>query len=298
MKKIFVLGSINFDLTVHAERMPLRGETVNGTKFLSNSGGKGANQAVAAGKLGGDVYLIGAVGNDFFGKECLATLKKYDVNTDFVRVIDGAATGTATIIVENGDNRIIVAHGANYMLDRDYVLQTIADNVKEGDIFVTQMEVPADIVADALAKAKQCGAVTVLNPAPAEGVTDKMLKNADYVIPNETEAQKICGVSAEGLQNLQKVDTIFRERGARNVIVTLGGNGCYFDGQIYPVAEKVVAVDTTAAGDTFVGALCVMLAEDKTFCQAVKFCQSASALTVTRFGAQIAIPYLEELKVV
>lgn len=298
MKKIFVLGSINFDLTVHAERMPRRGETVNGTEFLSNSGGKGANQAVAAGKLGGDVYLIGAVGNDFFGKECMQTLNKYGVNTDFVRVTDGVATGTATIIVENGDNRIVVAHGANYALDKDYVLRTIADNVRVGDIFVTQMEVPADIVCEALAAAKRAGAVTVLNPAPADGFVDEMLKNADYVIPNETEAQEICGVSAEGLQNLQKVDKILQERGAGKVVVTLGGNGCYFDGEIYPVAQKVVAVDTTAAGDTFVGALCVMLAKDKTFCQAVKFCQCASALTVTRFGAQVAIPYLEELNIV
>lgn len=296
MKKIFVLGSINFDLTVTAERMPQNGETVNGTDFLTNSGGKGANQAVAASKLGGDVYLIGAVGNDFFGKECLQTLRKYGVNTDFVRVADGVSTGTAIIIVQNGDNRIVVAHGANYALDKDYVLQTIATHVSAGDIFVTQMEVPADIVAAALKQAKQCGAVTILNPAPAEGVTDEILSCCDYVIPNETEAEAICGVSANGLQNLQKVDTILTDKGAKNIIVTLGGNGCYCNGSMYPVPQKVVAVDTTAAGDTFVGALCAMLAEDKPFVQAIGFCQCASAITVTRFGAQMSIPYLEEIK--
>lgn len=295
MKNIFVLGSINFDLTVRTERIPQKGETTCGHGFIANSGGKGANQAVAVSKLGGKVKLIGAVGNDFFGNECINSLKKYNVDTSFVSVAD-CSTGTAVIVVENGDNRIIIDHGANYCIDKDKTLQIIRDNVKNGDVFVTQLEVDATLVEDALAVAKQCGAITVLNPAPALNVSDKMLANADYVIPNETEAQIICGILPQNLQDLQKVDKLLQSRGAKNVIVTLGGVGCYACGQIFPIPNKVVAVDTTAAGDTFVGALCTKLADGVSVQNAIDFCQKASALTVTRYGAQVAIPYLEEIK--
>ena len=294
MKDIFVLGSVNFDLTVHTDRMPQKGETACGKDFITNSGGKGANQAVAAAKLGGNVKLIGAIGNDFLGKECLASLTKFGVDATYVQHV-GTNTGTATIIIENGDNRIIIDHGANFALDKDVVLRAIRDNVKSGDIFVTQLEIPTEIVEEGLSLAKQCGAITVLNPAPAVDVTDKMLANADYVIPNETEAQAICGLLPCDLQDLQKVDIMLHERGANNVLVTLGSNGCYYNGKIYPVANKVVAVDTTAAGDTFVGALAVCLAEGKEVANSIDFCQMASSLTVTRYGAQISIPYLEEL---
>ena len=294
MKDIFVLGSANFALTAHTDRMPQKGETACGKDFITNSGGKGANQAVAAAKLGGNVKLIGAIGNDFLGKECLASLTKFGVDVTYVQHV-GTNTGTATIIIENGDNSIIIDHGANFALDKDVVLRAIRDNVKSGDIFVTQLEIPTEIVEEGLSLAKQCGAITVLNPAPAVDVTDKMLANADYVIPNETEAQAICGLLPRDLQDLQKVDIMLHERGAKNVLVTLGSNGCYYNGKIYPVANKVVAVDTTAAGDTFVGALAVCLAEGKDVANSIDFCQMASSLTVTRYGAQISIPYLEEL---
>lgn len=295
MKNVFVLGSINFDLTVRTERIPQKGETVCGHGFIANSGGKGANQAVAVAKLGGNAKLIGAVGSDFFGQECVASLKKYHVDTSFVSVADGS-TGTAVIVVENGDNRIIIDHGANFCINREKTLQLIRDNVHNGDVFVTQLEIDPSLAEEGLAAAKQCGAITILNPAPAANVTDRMLANADYVIPNETEAQIMCGILPQGLQDLQEVDKLLQGRGAHNVIVTLGGGGCYACGQIFPVPNKVVAVDTTAAGDTFVGALCTKLAEGASVRDAIDFCQRASALTVTRHGAQVAIPYLEELK--
>lgn len=295
MKNIFVLGSINFDLTVRTERIPQKGETACGHDFIANSGGKGANQAVAVSKLGGKVNLIGAVGNDFFGNECVNSLKKYNVDTSFVSVAD-CSTGTAVIVVENGDNRIIIDHGANFCIEKSNTLQIIRNNVKVGDVFVTQLEIDATLVEDALAVAKQCGAITVLNPAPATDVSDKMLANADYVIPNETEAQIMCGIFPQSLPDLQKVDKLLQSRGAKNVIVTLGGSGCYACGKIFPVPNKVTAVDTTAAGDTFVGALCTKLAEGVSVQNAIDFCQKASALTVMRYGAQVAIPYLEELK--
>lgn len=294
MKNVFVLGSINFDLTVRTERIPQKGETTCGHGFIANSGGKGANQAVAVSKLGGNAKFIGAVGNDFFGDECVNSLKKYNVDTSFVSVVDGS-TGTAVIVVENGDNRIIIDHGANFAIDKQKTLQIIRDNVQLGDVFVTQLEIAPDLVEEGLVVAKQCGAITVLNPAPAVNVTDKMLANADYVIPNETEAQIICGILPQNLQDLHKVDKMLQSRGAKNVIVTLGGSGCYACGEIFPIPNKVTTVDTTAAGDTFVGALCTKLAEGVNVKDAIDFCQRASALTVTRYGAQLSIPYLEEL---
>lgn len=294
MKNVFILGSINFDLTVRTERMPQKGETACGHDFIANSGGKGANQAVAVSKLGGSAKLIGAVGNDFFGKECIDSLDRYGVDTSFVSVTDGS-TGTAVIVVENGDNRIIIDHGANFCIDREKTLRLIRDKVKPGDVFVTQLEIDTVLAQEGLATAKECGAITVLNPAPAVNVTDRMLSCADYVIPNETEAQIMCGILPHSLSDLQKVDAILQSRGAKKVIVTLGSGGCYACGQIFPIPNRVTAVDTTAAGDTFVGALCTRLADGVDVQDAIDFCQRASALTVTRLGAQVAIPYLEEL---
>ena len=295
MKKIYVLGSVNFDLTIFTDKIPDTGETVCGYDFMSNSGGKGANQAVAVSKLGGDAYLIGSVGKDFFGNQCLDILKKFGVNLKFMQLSD-KSTGTAVVVIKDADNRIIVNHGANFSVQPQYVQDVIRRNVKPGDVFVTQMEMLASCVEVGLKTAKEMGAITVLNPAPSEGVTDEMLRYADYVIPNESEAKDICGIQPKTLQDLIKIDRFLQNKGVKKVIVTLGDKGCYFDGKIYPVQKSVDAIDTTAAGDTFVGALCVKLAEGAGVAESIAFCQTASGITVTRRGAQVAIPYLEELK--
>ncbi|MCM1289651.1 MAG: ribokinase [Corallococcus sp.] len=295
MKKIYVLGSVNFDLTIYTDRLPCVGETVSGYDFMSNSGGKGANQAVAVSKLGGDACLIASVGKDFFGQQCLEILKKFGVDLNFVQLSE-TNTGTAVVIIKDADNRIIIDHGANFALQPHYVEKVIRENVREGDVFVTQMEMLCDCVEAGLKAAKEMGAITVLNPAPAQGVTDAMLQYSDYVIPNESEAKDICGIKPENLRDLCKIDETLRAKGVKKVIVTLGDKGCYYDGKIYPVVIPVEAVDTTAAGDTFVGALCVRLAEGAAVEDSLAFCQTASGITVTRRGAQVAIPYLEELK--
>lgn len=295
MKKIYVLGSVNFDLTINTDKLPEKGETVCGYDFMSNSGGKGANQAVAVSKLGGDAYLIGSVGKDFFGRQCLDILKKFGVDLRFVTLSD-ESTGTAVVIIKGGDNRILIDHGANFALQPQYVEQIIRENVRQGDVFVTQMEMMSDCVEAGLKTAKEMGAITVLNPAPSQGVTDNMLRYSDYVIPNESEAKDICGVEPCSLQDLCKIDEALRAKGVKKVIVTLGDKGCYYDGKIYPVISQVNAIDTTAAGDTFVGALCVKLAEGVAVENSLEFCQMASGITVTRRGAQVAIPFLEELK--
>lgn len=295
MKKIFVLGSVNFDLTIYTDKLPNTGETVCGYDFMSNSGGKGANQAVAVSKLGGEACLIGSVGNDFFGQQCLDILKKFGVDLQFVQMSD-KSTGTAVVIIKDADNRILIDHGANFTLQPQFVEKVIRENVSEGDVLVTQMEILPECVEIGLKTAKEMGAITVLNPAPSQGVTDSILKYSDFVIPNESEAKDICGVEPKNLQDLCKIEEILRSKGVKNVIVTLGDKGCYYNGKIYPVISRVNAIDTTAAGDTFVGALCVKLAEGANVEESLAFCQLASAITVMRRGAQVAIPYLEELK--
>lgn len=295
MKKIYVLGSVNFDLTMYTDKIPDAGETVCGYDIMSSSGGKGANQAVAVSKLGGDACLIGCVGKDFFGQQCLEILDKFGVDLRFVKMSD-VNTGTAVVIVKDADNRILIDHGANFALRPQFVEKVIRENVREGDVFVTQMEMLADCVETGLKVAKEMGAVTVLNPAPAQGVTDAMLKSADFVIPNESEAKYICGIEPRNLQDLCRIDETLQAKGVKKVIVTLGDKGCYYDGKIYPIVSRGDAVDTTAAGDTFVGALCVRLAEGADVESSIAFCQAASGITVTRRGAQVSIPYLEELK--
>ncbi len=295
MKKIYILGSINFDLTMYTDTLPVQGETVCGHDFMCSSGGKGANQAVAASKLGGDSKLIGSVGNDFFGEQCLSILKEYGVGLEFIQSVE-RNTGTAIVIINNGDNRILIDHGANFALHPNDVKEILQNNVCEGDVFVTQMEVPAACVEMGLKIAKQKGAVTVLNPAPAQGVTDEMLKYVDIIVPNESEAFAICGIQPCSLESLRKIDQAFCQKGVKKVVVTLGNKGCYCNGKIYPAVQCGEIVDTTAAGDTFVGALCVKLSEGYAVEDALEFCQTASAVTVTRRGAQVAIPFLEELK--
>lgn len=293
MKDIYVLGSINYDMVVSTNRIPVSGETTNGTGFMGNGGGKGANQAVAVSKLGGRGHLIGCVGSDAFGEICLDTLKKYGADTTFVDKAD-CNTGVAVIIIHDGDNRIILDHGANYALDADKVEAILGENLKEGDVFVTQMEVSAECVERSLRQAKSCGALTVFNPAPACGVTSEMLSYTDIVIPNESEAESITGIRYSDIGSLNDIRAWFNARGVRHVIVTLGDKGCYFDGEII-ATKKVRAVDTTAAGDTFVGALAVMLSQGKAIEESIDFCQRASAVTIMRKGAQVSIPYLEEL---
>ena len=295
MKNIFVFGSINYDLVMSSPHMPKKGETVKGDNFFTNSGGKGANQAVACSKLGGNTFMLGATGADAFGTECKNALKAYGVNTGFVQTVENCATGTAVIILAECDNRIIIAGGANVSFDKEKRYGVINKNVKRGDIFICQLEISAECVAKGFEIAKSNGALTILNPAPAQKIGVEILKHTDIIIPNETEAEVITGESAGCINGLKNAGKYFKAFGVSEAVITLGSRGCYYNGKIYPAHKADKVVDTTAAGDTFIGALAGRLAAGLDIAGSLDFCQKACALKVARRGAQIAIPTLAEV---
>ena len=295
MKKIYVYGSLNYDLVINTKRMPKMGETISGNGFFTNSGGKGANQATASAKLGGNTYLIGAVGCDLFGDECLQTLNGYKVNTEFVKRVN-VNTGVAMITVCDGDNQIILDPGANYCFKDEDLVKIINDNV-DGDVFITQLETPLNQVSLALECAQSNGAYTILNPAPAQFLGSDILRNVSLLIVNETELEILSKTELDYdklEESILKGVNILKEQGVKDVLVTLGEKGCYYGNKFYP-AFKVKAVDTTGAGDTFIGALASKIAAGETIEDSIRFCQFASSITVSRKGAQVSIPYLEEV---
>lgn len=277
---ITVVGSINMDLVVGTDRFPKQGETVLGNLYTTVSGGKGANQAVAAARLGSTVHMVGAVGSDAFGKQLLDGLEMEQVQTAAVKTTDGTS-GIANILLSEGDNRIIVVPGANHEL-------TTADIdaqkklLEKSSIIILQLELPIGVVEYTLSLAQQLGVPTMLNPAPAAGFTP-LMKQASYLTPNETEAQELFGDNWE----------LELERYPNRLIVTLGKNGArYFDGSEHVTVEgfETAAVDTTGAGDTFNGALAVALSEGQSFHEAVRFANAAASISVEQFGAQGGMP--------
>ena len=284
MKNIYVVGSINTDLVINTPYMPKAGETLTGSGFFTAHGGKGANQAVAAVRLGGKVKMCGCVGNDDFGLSAINALKAEGIDVENVRKIDGVPTGTAVIIVENGDNRIILDKGANGQLTESDIDKALA-TAKAGDIYVTQLENPIEIIGYGLKKAKETGMFVVLNPAPANTEIEPYLGYCDLLTPNETEVELLGG--REKL--LGQVDTL---------LVTLGGDGFEIitrrGSPQYP-CMKIAPVDTTAAGDTLCGGLVAMLAEGKTLEEAAQFGSKAASIACTRKGAQPSIPTRKEV---
>ena len=283
MKNIYVVGSINTDLVINTPYMPKAGETLTGSGFFTAHGGKGANQAVAAARLGGKVKMCGCVGNDDFGLSAINALKVEGIDVENVRKIDGVPTGTAVIIVENGDNRIILDKGANGQLTESDIDKALATAVA-GDIYVTQLENPIEIIGYGLKKAKEKGMFVVLNPAPANTEIEPYLSYCDLLTPNETEVELLGG--REKL--LEQVETL---------LVTLGGDGFEIitknAKKTYPCL-KITPVDTTAAGDTLCGGLVAMLAEGKPLEEAAQFGSKAASIACTRKGAQPSIPTREE----
>ena len=285
MKKIIVVGSINTDLVISAPRMPQKGETITGYDFFSAHGGKGANQAVASSRLGGEVLMCGCVGGDAFGKEALASLQEAGVNTKYIRSVDDVATGTAVIVVEQGDNRIILEKGANACLTKEDI-DGILVEASEGDIYLTQLENPIEVIGYGLQKAKEKGLFVVLNPAPANLEILPYLQYCDLLTPNEREVELLGG--RERL--LDKVQTL---------LVTLGGDGfeiCDKQGAKRYPCIKITAVDTTAAGDTLCGGLAAKLAAGESLENAAFFGSKAASLACTRKGAQPSIPTVMEVE--
>lgn len=297
MKKVVVVGSINMDLVTRCERAPKGGETLFGEEFFQVPGGKGANQAVAIGKLGTEVTMLGKVGKDSFGKDLINSMKESGVDTRYIEEGE-KSTGIAKIIVEeNGQNRILVVAGANSEVDKAYIDRHL-DAIKECDIVVAQLEIPVETVAYALAKAKEFGKMTILNPAPARELDDEIIKNSDLIIPNESELALITGMPTETEEEIKKAGEKLLDMGVSNLIVTLGSKGSlHLNREVceFHSAYKVKAIDTTAAGDSFIGGL-VRELKDNNVGEAIEFATKVSAIAVTRKGAQISIPTIEEVE--
>lgn len=297
MSKIVVFGSLNMDLVIETPVIPRTGETVLGSGFMISPGGKGANQAVAAARLGGDVALVGLVGNDIFGKDLLTNLRRNRVNTDQVRTVNGVSTGVAMIVVKDGNNSIVVDPGANSLMTPEQVAQSEA-LIAGAAIVVLQLEIPLPAVSEAIRIAKKHQVRVVLNPAPAQPLSDDLLQMVDIFTPNELECATITGMAVNNPKDAAKAIGYLRTKGIPHVVVTMGNQGVvYNDGDriIHRPVPEVKVVDTTAAGDSFNGALAVALAEGNKIHEAVDFGNLAGTLTVTKKGAQTSLPSLEDI---
>ena len=300
MKKLVVIGSSNMDLVVSTEHFPLPGQTVMGKKFMTNFGGKGANQAVAASLLGGDVSFICKVGNDNYGRDMIEKFQKDGIATQYITVTDQAATGIAVITVDaNGENTIVVASGANSLLTSEDI-RNAEPAISQADVLLMQLETPVEPLCTAAQMAHEKGKYVILNPAPApkKPLPTALLRHIDLIIPNETEATSITGVEITDLQSAERALEALKKLGAKDAMITLGEKGvlAYEDGKVklFP-ACKVHAIDTTAAGDTFCGALSVAICQGQEKKEAIAFANKAAAYTVQHEGAQCAMPHLYDL---
>lgn len=299
MSKIAVIGSSNTDMVIKTARLPVPGETVLGGQFLMNPGGKGANQAVAAAKLGGDVVFVAKVGDDIFGQEAVEGFKSEGINTDYMVVDPDNPSGVATITVdEQGENCIAVASGANSALGPGDI-DSASPQIEAATVLLMQLETPLGTVEHAASLGRKAGKTVILNPAPAQPLSDDLLALLDVITPNETEAEILTGIKVETEHDAEQAARALRDKGVGAVIITLGSRGAFVLSESFlglVPAPKVEPIDTTAAGDTFNGALAVGLADGQTIEDAVVFANKAAAISVTRLGAQASTPTLEELE--
>ena len=297
-RPVVVVGSLNMDLVMRTPRVPVGGETLNGHDFSTLPGGKGANQAVACARLGGNVSLIGKVGDDGFGRILRDGLIADSVDIRGLKQASAVVTGVAMILVEDiGQNRIVLASGANGALSLEDI-DELASMIQCSAMLVVQLEVPMLVVQHAIEIAHAAGVPVLLNPAPAVELPESLWSQVDILVPNESEASMLAGVVVSDALSAYTAARIFRQRGVRHVLITLGEHGVVVAddaGERHLPAQLVKAVDTTAAGDTFIGGLVAGLAEGMSMDDAVAFGQRASALCVTRLGAQPSIPYRREL---
>ncbi len=297
---ITIVGSFNMDLFIEAPRFPAPGEAILGKNFRRAPGGKGANQACAVARLGHAAAILGAVGRDAFGDEMVANLAAAGVDTTGVLRRDDVASGTAMVVLDaTGQNQIVVANGANDTLTAAEVEQHAA-LLRRSRAVVAQLETPLPAVETALRRARECGALAVLNPAPFAPVSDALLRCCDWIIPNENEAAKLTGVAVADVDGAKAAARVIKQRAAcPNVIVTLGANGVWLDTPAFTghlPGFKVRAVDTVGAGDTFIGAFVTRLVEGADAREAARFGCAAAALAVTRRGAQASIPTRAEVE--
>lgn len=294
--KIIVIGSLNMDLTIGAPQLPEKGMTVTGSGFLATAGGKGANQAVACAKFGTQTHMAGCVGNAF-ADELRASLSANGVDISHVEQVNGVSSGIAVILVTDGDNRIVLDKGANDKVDNALVERALSE-AQAGDILIVQLEIAVETVKYALRLAKQKGMTTILNPAPAVPLSEDTFAYSDYFVPNQTEAQFYTGVFPTDKTSAKSCADSLRMNGSKNIVITLGelgSIGFFGNEQVFVPATRVTALDTTAAGDTYIGVFAGGLCEGMPEEQAMRLASIAAALTVTRRGAQASIPTRDEI---
>ena len=299
MKKALVIGSLNMDMTVKVEELPKLGETIFGNDFYESCGGKGANQAVAVSKLGMKTEMIGMVGKDSQGEKLIQNLNKYGIISDNVIKSD-ELTGRAIITVDKkGDNNIIVIPGSNFKITKEHI-QAKQDVIASSDVVILQNEIPSETVEFSLLKAKELGKITIFNPAPARKLSGEVFKNTDYLILNETEMEEIFEIKFNDEEYTEKISIKKKKYGIKNIILTLGDKGSILFSEDNNIKKydvyKVKAVDTTAAGDSFIGAFTMKICESGNSDEAIKYATAVSAIVVTRQGAQDSIPTREEIE--
>ncbi len=296
MKNILTVGSINMDLVVNADKFPRPGETINGYKFSEIPGGKGANQAIAAKRMGANVKMIGAVGSDIYGNILLENLKKDGIDCCGISTKE-CCSGIAVITVADAENQIIVVSGANGVITTDDI-QNASVLFKWADIVLFQLEIPQEIVLTAARLAKENHAKVLLNCAPYQEISTELLSLTDILVANQTEATLLTGIELKTSENYKEAIQLLMDKGIERIVITLGNKGCiYNDGHniLRCNAYKVQAVDTTAAGDCFIGALGACCDDEISFSDTVSFASAASAISVTRAGASTSIPMHNEV---
>jgi ribokinase len=295
---IYVVGSSNTDMVIKAAVLPKPGQTVLGGIFFMNAGGKGANQAVAASRLGGKVMFIANVGSDLFGKQAIQQFQRENINTSFVTVDKDQPSGVALInIDEQGENSIVVAPGANAFLDIEHI-RVALDSIRFPAFLLLQLEIPIQTVEYVIEEAHKKNFSVILNPAPANVLRPELLKYVFLITPNESEAELLTGIKVHDVKSAALAASILHEKGVANVVITMGAKGAYLSSESVRIlisAPPVTALDTTAAGDCFNGALAVALAEGKSLEEAVSFSCKAASISATRMGAQSSIPSRTEV---
>ncbi|WP_256700701.1 ribokinase [Paenibacillus sp. P46E] len=296
---IVIIGSLNMDMVVRTSRAPEAGETLFGQDFTLSPGGKGANQAAAAARLGAEVTMIGRVGKDAFGNELLEVMRQEQIHTEHIGQSETLSTGVASIVVDGeGENRIIVVPGANIEMGPADI-EALAPIISQAEMVVLQLETDLSMCAHAAAIADRHGIPVILNPAPARALDDAFLQHVTYLTPNETEAGILAGMAVNSIDDAEQAARILLQKGVRDVIVTLGPKGALIvnhAGSLHIPGFPVQAVDTVAAGDSFNGALAWQLTKGKTLDEAVRFANAVGALAVGKKGAIPSLPQLPEVE--
>ena len=298
-KRVVVVGSYNTDLTIKTKKIPRPGETVIGGVFSRGGGGKGANQAIAAARVGARVSLIAKVGDDPLGKEAMARLIEEQIDTHHMLLDPDVPTGVAFIVVDDhGENSIVVASGANACLT-PLDIEQAGETIASAKVLLVQLESPLDAVRSAISIARSNGLVVILNPAPAHTLDPELLSEIDIITPNAVEAEMLTGIKINNEESLRAAAQTLLQFGIGRVLITLGKRGVFsttkMKTELIP-AFKVLAIDSTGAGDIFNGALAAFLAEEMPIEEAARMASAAAAIAVTRMGAQVSAPFRSEIE--